>query len=107
MLLIGFAHGLEPAGIDNIVSWLTIRVHACAQECGTAEFVTSCNDEAQDVRGRPTSRSPLRTWSPEPAPSIGISLLGVTQAAITLVIRMPAAYSNACWLTPDARAAPA
>ena len=38
-------------------------------------------------------------------PSIGISLVGVTRAAMTRATRMPVPCSNACWLTPDARAA--
>ena len=35
----------------------------------------------------------------------GISLLGVTRAAMTPLIRMPIPCSNACWLTPSARGA--
>jgi hypothetical protein len=47
----------------------------------------------------------LRTWWLEPAPSIGILLLGVTQAAMTPTIRMRVSCSNACWLTQGVRAA--
>ena len=50
--------------------------------------------------GRPTSRSPLRTWSPEPAPSIGILRLRVTRAGMTPATRTPVECSIAYLLTP-------
>src|SRR5262245_29578118 len=61
----------------------------------------------RNVIGRPTSRSPSRAGSPEPAPSNGISLAGVTRAAMTPATRMRVSCLNACWLTPGARGAPA
>ena len=55
--------------------------------------------------GHPDSRQLLRTWSPKPALSIGILVIGVTRAGMTPATRLPAACLNACWLMPGARAA--
>jgi hypothetical protein len=49
----------------------------------------------------------LMDLAPKPVPSIGISLVGVTRAAMTPATRMPVTCLNACWLMPDARGAQA